>query len=227
VSQEILEMIRPAAQVINVGKRCGRKLLTQTEINDFLVRFALKAKTVVRLKGGDPSIFGRLGEEIEALSEADIPFEIVPGITSAVAGAAAAGLSLTDRRYASSVVFTTAHRAPGADGTDWHKLVAGGSTLVIYMPGQDQSELAAQLVAAGLERQTPCAIVSSAARQSQQVRWTNVASLSHTPALPAPSVLIVGQCAAALPQAVEISEVVRDAGFENKMLLAFADTGSE
>ncbi len=90
VSEAILDLIRPGAQVIDIGKRCGHKLLTQDEINSLLIHFASEAETVVRLKGGDPAIFGRLGEEIEALSEADIPFEIIPGITAALASAAAA-----------------------------------------------------------------------------------------------------------------------------------------
>jgi uroporphyrin-III C-methyltransferase len=162
VSESILRMIRSGAQVIDIGKRCAHKLLTQSEINSLLVHYASVAETVVRLKGGDPSIFGRAGEEIEALSEAGIPFEVVPGITSALASAAAAGISLTDRRYASSVVFATGHRAPGAAGMEWDRLVSSGSTLVIYMPGQDYSPLVSQLISAGLQPQTPCAVVSSA-----------------------------------------------------------------
>ena len=105
----------PTAKIIDIGKRCGRKLLTQGEINSLLIFCAATAEVVVRLKGGDPCILGRAGEEIEALADAGIAFEIVPGITSAIAGAAAAGISLTDRRFASSVVFTTAHRGDGAD----------------------------------------------------------------------------------------------------------------
>lgn len=200
ISDDILQLICPRAQVIDIGKRCGHKLLTQDEINALLVHFAGVASVVVRLKGGDPSIFGRVAEEIEALSDAGVPVEVVPGITSALAAAAAAGLSLTDRRYASSVVFTTAHRAPGQSGTDWDKLVTSKSTVVIYMPGQDYSQLAAQLVQAGLEPYTSCTIVSSAGRSTQQVRWTNLRSLADAPALPAPALLIVGRCASALPQ---------------------------
>lgn len=199
VSESILRMIRSGAQVIDIGKRCAHKLLTQSEINSLLVHYASVAETVVRLKGGDPSIFGRAGEEIEALSEAGIPFEVVPGITSALASAAAAGISLTDRRYASSVVFATGHRAAGVAGMEWDRLVSSGSTLVIYMPGQDYSPLVSQLISAGLNHQTPCAVVSSAWRPSQQVRWTNLGSLGDKHALPSPALLIVGKCASGLP----------------------------
>ncbi len=218
VSEEILKLIRSGAQVIDIGKRRGHKLLTQEEINSLLVHFAAEAQTVVRLKGGDPAIFGRLGEEIEALSEAGIAFEIVPGITSALASAAAAGISLTDRRWTSSVVFTTAHRAPGSEGNDWDQLVTSGSTLAIYMPGQDYATLAAQLVAAGLRHDTPCSVVSSAGRQSQQVQWTNLAGLLRGVALPAPALIIVGQCASALPQltSLETSELHSRQRFERQ-----------
>lgn len=200
VSKPILELVRPGAQVIDIGKRCAHKLLTQAEINLLLIHYSSVAKTVVRLKGGDPCIFGRAGEEIEALVEAGIPFEVVPGITSALASAAAAGVSLTDRRYASSVVFTTGHRAPGAAGTEWDRLVASGSTLVIYMPGQDYSQLASQLMAAGLQGQTPCTVVSSAWLPSERVLRTRLAALCDAPALSSPALVIVGRCANALPE---------------------------
>jgi uroporphyrin-III C-methyltransferase len=200
VSDEILVLIRPEAQVIDIGKRRGHKLLTQDEINSLLVHFARVSSIVVRLKGGDPSIFGRAGEEIEALSDAGVEFEIVPGITSALAGAAAAGVSLTDRRYASSVVFTTGHRAPGKDGADWDRLVTSNSTVVIYMPGQDYSRLATQLVTAGLAPHTPCAVVSAVGRVEQQIRRTNLSGLTTGALLPAPALLIVGRCASPLSQ---------------------------
>ncbi len=213
VSEEIVGLIRPGAQVIDIGKRRGHKLLTQDEINALLVHFASQAENVVRLKGGDPAIFGRLSEEIEALSAAGITFEIVPGITSAIASAAAAGVSLTDRRWASSIVFTTAHRAPGSGGTDWDKLVTSGSTVAIYMPGQDYSRLSEQLTAAGLERDTPCTVVSSAGTKGQQVLWTNLAGLSRASALPAPALVIVGRCASSLPQLESLPSLRDSPGF--------------
>jgi uroporphyrin-III C-methyltransferase len=200
VTRPILDLVRQGATIIDIGKRRGRKLLTQEEINSLLVFFASNAGTVVRLKGGDPAIFGRTGEEIEALVEAGVEFEIVPGVTSALASAAAAGVSLTDRRVASSVVFTTAHRAPGSAGVEWDKLVTSNSTLAIYMPGQNYAQLSGQLRAAGLPADTPCAVVSSATCPQQRVLWTNLALLERSGALPAPALLIVGRCASALTQ---------------------------
>src|SRR3954451_24461814 len=177
VTEPILQLIRPGANVIDIGKRRGHKLLTQAEINSLLITFAGSNEVVVRLKGGDPSIFGRAGEEIEALHEANVAYEIVPGITSALASAAAAGVSLTDRRFASSVVFTTAYRAPGVDPMQWKRLICSGTTLAIYMPGSDYAELSHNLLDAGLQQHTPCAIISNAGRPNQSVLWTNLGSI--------------------------------------------------
>src|SRR5437588_8601743 len=110
VSDGVLALISPAAEVINVGKRAGRKLLTQDEINSLLVSYAQTRQTVVRLKGGDPTIFGRAGEEIEALRKTGIAYEIIPGISAALGAAATAGISLTDRRVASQILCTTFSR---------------------------------------------------------------------------------------------------------------------
>src|SRR5258708_12421839 len=118
VSREVLAMISPAAELINVGKRAGHKLLTQDEINALLVSYGRTRGTVVRLKGGDPTIFGRAGEEIEALRKAGVAYEIVPGISAALGAAAAAGISLTDRRVASQILLTTF--SPGIDATLMH-----------------------------------------------------------------------------------------------------------
>jgi uroporphyrin-III C-methyltransferase len=197
VSSEVLALIGHA-RVVDIGKRCGTKLLTQAEINLLLVDFAGTHEVVVRLKGGDPTIFGRAGEEIEALAEADIEYEIVPGITSALASAAAAGISLTDRRFAASVVFATAQRGQGAEALAWNRLVTSHSTLALYMPGNNHRQLAEQLTDAGLPGQTPCAVVSHAGRATQQVRWCNLSQLERMEVLPAPSLLIVGECATPL-----------------------------
>ena len=202
VSNEILALISGDATVVDIGKRRGHKLLTQDEINALLVHYGRKVSVTLRLKGGDPTIFGRAGEEIQALREAGIEFEIVPGITSAIAGAAAAGISLTDRRLASSVVFTTGHRGDEHQGLEWDKLVTSGSTVVIYMPGTDYERVANELTAAGLSRLTPCAVVSHAGRRQQHVLWTNLDHLARQAPLAAPSMLIVGECASAMPQIV-------------------------
>ena len=210
VTDEILQFVRKGAEIIDIGKRRGQKLLTQDEINALLIAYAGTHSVVVRLKGGDPTIFGRVGEEIASLDAAAVPYEIVPGVTAALASAAAAGLSLTDRRYASSVVFATAH-LKSDDTADWKKLVASGSTLAIYMPGQDYSLLASQLHEAGTAFDTPCAVVSAAQRPEQQIFWTNLRALSKSPALPAPSLVIVGECAAALERLQPLSAIERDA----------------
>ena len=199
VSAEILSLIGTGTtRVIDIGKRCGTKLLSQEEINSLLIANAAVHEVVVRLKGGDPSIFGRAGEEIEALMEGKVPFEIVPGVTSAIAGAAAAGISLTDRRFAASVVFTTAHRGEGAEAMAWDKLVTSQSTLAIYMPGSDYELLAGRLCGAGLDAGTPCAVISHAGYPTQRVLYSDLVSLRSLESLPAPSLLIVGECARAL-----------------------------
>lgn len=197
VSPEILALIG-RARVLDIGKRCGTKLLTQAEINQLLVDYARMHEVVVRLKGGDPTIFGRAGEEIEVLAEAGIAYEIVPGITSALAAAAAAGIALTDRRFAASVVFATAQRGQGAEAVAWDRLVTSHSTLALYMPGNNYRQLAEQLTEAGLPGQTPCAVVSHAGRATLQVRWCNLSLLERMEPLAAPSLLIVGECAAAV-----------------------------
>ena len=194
VSREILQLVGSGAEVIDVGKRCGQKLLTQEEINSLLVSAAAKHDVVIRLKGGDPLIFGRAGEEIEALRTAGLDFEIVPGITAALGAAAAAGISLTDRRAASQVVISTFSR--GAEGArmDWGAITST-TTLALYMPGPDYAEVAHRLREGGLPDDLPCVIVSNATGVEQQVRWTSIARLAHEEKLPAPALMIVGRVA--------------------------------
>jgi uroporphyrin-III C-methyltransferase len=205
VSQEVLQLISPTAEVINVGKRCGMKLLTQEEINSLLVSAATHYQTVVRLKGGDPLIFGRAGEEIEALRNAGVPFEIVPGITAAFAAAAAARISLTDRRAASQILFATFSRGSDSAAMDW-AAVTSTTTLALYMPGPDYSEVAHRLLAAGLPADLPCAIVSHASQPQQLIRFTTVAQLSYQEQLPAPALMIIGRVASSA--VAEISDEV-------------------
>jgi uroporphyrin-III C-methyltransferase len=195
VSREVLQRIAPTAEVIDVGKRCGQKLLTQEEINALLVSYAASHASVIRLKGGDPLIFGRAGEEIEALRQAGVEYEVVPGITAALGAAAAAGISLTDRRAASQVVITTFSRGSDGSAMDWG-VVTGATTLVLYMPGADYGEVAQRLRDAGLPEDLPCVVVSQATGSGQQIRWSNVAGLSAEERLPAPALLIVGRVAA-------------------------------
>ena len=193
VAPEILKLIPPTAQAHNVGKRCGKKKILQEEINFLMVALADSGLRVVRLKSGDPLIFGRAGEEIEALRRANIPFEIVPGVTSAIGAAAAAQIPLTHRLASSALVFITAHQAPGSEATNWSKLAGSGATLVIYMPGQNYSEVAAKLRTAGLAGDTPCAVISRATTPQQQTHRSTIAELHRSPTLAAPTLLVVGE----------------------------------
>ena len=194
VSREVLAMISKAAEIIDVGKRAGRKLLTQEEINALLVSYARKREIVLRLKGGDPSIFGRAGEEIESLRKAGIGYEIVPGITAALVAAAAAGISLTDRRVASQILLTTFSRETDGSVMDWG-CVTSTTTLVLYMPGAEYAEVSQRLLEGGLPAALPCVIVSNAASSQQQVRWSSVGRLASEEKLPAPALLVVGRVA--------------------------------
>jgi uroporphyrin-III C-methyltransferase len=195
VSREVLDQIACGAEIVDVGKRCGQKLLTQDEINSLLISYSASHETVIRLKGGDPLIFGRAGEEMEALRRANIDFEVVPGVTAALGAAAAAGVSLTDRRAASQVLIATFSRGADATSINWAALT-GDSTLVLYMPGADYAEVSGRLLDAGVPSTMPCVIISSATTPRQKIRWTNVGFLATEARLPAPALLIVGRTAA-------------------------------
>jgi len=194
VPSAILALANPLAEIVNVGKRCGAKGTTQTEINARMIAAARAGLSVVRLKGGDPAIFGRLAEEIDALEAAAVSWEIVPGITAGLAAAAALGASLTDRRAAARVVIVTNHRVAGERPTerDWKALAREDATLVIYMPGHDFEALRAQLLAAGLPAGMPAALVSRAASAEQSVECASLAGINALPSVPAPSILLVG-----------------------------------
>jgi len=194
VSREVLGLISPKVELVDIGKRAGLKLLTQDEINLLLVAYASKHETVIRLKGGDPLLFGRASEEIETLRKANVAYEIVPGISAAFGAAAAAGVSLTDRRAASQVLLTTFSRNDEVKSLGWREITAD-TTLVIYMPGTDYAEVAARLLDAGLSADTPCAVISQATRADQQIRWTSVGALFEEQELPAPALMIVGRVA--------------------------------
>ena len=192
VPQAILELAQPAAEVINVGKRCGVKNITQEQINALMVENARANLTVVRLKGGDPLIFGRAAEEIAALTEASVPFEVVPGISAAFAAAAAIGCPLTTRNSASSVIFSTGHHAQSHPDGQSPKPTLEDSTRVVYMPGRDLRSLAQQWLDEGLPSDFPCAIVSRAAQPGQQVLYSTLAALGNAAPALAPSLLIAG-----------------------------------
>lgn len=193
VAPEVLGLVTRKAQLYPVGKRCGRKKIRQSEINFLMVALAESGLQVVRLKSGDPLVFGRAGEEMESLRNAGVPFEVVPGITSALGAAAAAQIPLTHRHASSAVVFLTGHHASDTDPAEWNKLAASGSTLVLYMPGHEYVEISTKLKSAGLGGETPCALISRASTQRQQVHRTTVESLGYAPPMPAPTLLIVGE----------------------------------
>jgi uroporphyrin-III C-methyltransferase/precorrin-2 dehydrogenase/sirohydrochlorin ferrochelatase len=194
VSAEILALIPVTAQRVDVGKRAGHRLLTQSEINSLLVDAARKHQIVVRLKGGDPLLFGRAAEEIDAVRAANIDFEIVPGISAAFAAAATAQVSLTDRRLASRVLFTTYSRRVDARGFNGVP-VAPDTTVVVYMPGPDYSEVSRWLADAGLAPETPVLVVSKATHADQSTQAATIATLPAQKPLPAPAILIVGRVA--------------------------------
>ena len=150
-SEELLAHARPDAELIYVGKKAGNHALPQPEINRLLVRLAKEGKTVARLKGGDPYIFGRGGEEGEELFDAGVPFEEIPGISSTIAGPAYAGIPLTHRSLASSVTLITGHEDPTKPGSvhDWNALARGASTLVFVMGMKNLPEISRNLISAG------------------------------------------------------------------------------
>jgi uroporphyrin-III C-methyltransferase len=195
VSREVLALISPRAECIDVGKRFGQKLLTQDEINSLLISYAASHEIIVRLKGGDPLIFGRAAEEMLALREAAIDFEVVPGITAALAAAASARISLTYRRVAFQLLFTTFSRAASSSPMDW-SAVTTTTTLVIYMPGPDYPELSRWLQDSDLPADLPCAVISKATHPDQQLFRTTIAALAEAAKLPAPALLLVGRVAA-------------------------------
>jgi len=185
VSGEILALLPRTATIMSVGKRCGRARVTQDEINTLLVAYAASGRTVVRLKSGDPMLFGRAGEEIDVLRAAGVEFEVVPGVSAAFAAAATLGTSLTHRRKSSRVVLSAGHQAAGNLKKD--------ATHVVYMPGSDYAPLVSRLLAEGLSLQTPCVVVSGISGERQAVRRTALGSLPDIGPLPAPSLLLAGE----------------------------------
>lgn len=191
IGPEILAFVPPTTRLQNVGKRCGRPGISQQEINSLLVQNALLGLQVVRLKGGDPLIFGRAGEEIEALRVAGIDFEIVPGITAALGAAAAVQIPLTRRKLSSAIHLITNHHAQESEGLPTE--IGPNATIVIYMPGHDYAQTAQNLLQAGLNRATPCVLVARASCRDQQIYQTTVADLTSAPHLPPPTLLVVGE----------------------------------
>jgi uroporphyrin-III C-methyltransferase/precorrin-2 dehydrogenase/sirohydrochlorin ferrochelatase len=201
VPPAVLDRARRDAERVAVGKRKGRVRWTQDEINAELVRRVRAGQVVVRLKAGDPFVFGRGGEEVEALRAAGLPVAVVPGVTAALGAAASAGIPLTHRRLASAVTFVTGHAAEGGREAQWPALAAQGHTLAIYMGATEAAAVRDRLLAAGTPATTPVAIVESGTRPDERVSTGSLSDLARLAALHArsdagPSLIIVGEVAA-------------------------------
>ncbi len=190
VAQAILDLAPAQAVLVNVGKRCGVKTITQEEINALMIEHARTGRRVVRLKSGDPMLFGRATEEMEALAAAGVAYEIVPGVSAAFAAAAAIGCSLTDRSRASNVIFSTGHHAKSHNNAPLPALE--DATRVVYMPGRNLTLLAAEWMSEGLPADLPCALVARAAQPDEQVSFTTLGELHRAAAPAAPSLLLAG-----------------------------------
>jgi uroporphyrin-III C-methyltransferase/precorrin-2 dehydrogenase/sirohydrochlorin ferrochelatase len=194
VSDEVLELARREAKRILVGKRAGRPGCKQDEINEMMVALARAGRRVVRLKSGDPMIFGRAGEEIAALEAAGLPYEIVPGITAGLAMAAAFGVSLTHRDSAKSVRFVTGHaRNGGLPEVDWRAVADPATTTIFYMGGRMAPQIGARLAEHGLPLETPVAVATALGRQGERKVLTTLAGLADaTGCLDSGAPLLIG-----------------------------------
>ncbi|AXY35890.1 siroheme synthase CysG [Yersinia pseudotuberculosis] len=194
VSPEVLDLVRRDAERICVGKRAGAHSVTQEATNQLLVTLAQQGKRVVRLKGGDPFIFGRGGEELQVVAQAGIPFQVVPGVTAAAGATAYAGIPLTHRDHAQSVTFITGHCRPDGDDLDWQALARGHQTLAIYMGTVKAAAISQQLIAHGRSSTTPVAVIGRGTRVDQQVLIGTLAQLeSLAQQAPTPALLVIGE----------------------------------
>jgi uroporphyrinogen III methyltransferase/synthase len=199
VDKDLLGFARPGCELIFAGKRAGQPCKRQSEIDETLVRLGLEGKTVVRLKGGDPFVFGRGGEEASALAAAGVPFEIVPGVTSALGAAAYAGIPLTHRDHASAVVLLTGHEDPEKPGSavHWEDYAKTGATLCVYMGVKNLPTISERLIAAGMPPGTPAAILHAATTPAHRQVLGTVATLPALAAgIEAPAMIVIGEVAA-------------------------------
>ncbi len=207
ITQAVLDLVSANAQVTNVEKRCGMKRITQPEIHALMVDAARAGNSVVRLKSGDPLVYGRAAEEIDALQAARIPFQVVPGITAGFAAAAMLHTSLTDRRSASKIIFATGQQAThthpaGSDNSDaqaapihavWQGALPEDATLIVYMPGRTYQALAENLLSQGVAAELPCIAVSRAGQPEQQIQAATLQHLAQLEPGPAPTLVMVGR----------------------------------
>ena len=194
VSEETLDLVRRDAERICVGKRAGAHSVIQEETNRLLVELAQQGKRVVRLKGGDPFIFGRGGEELQVAAAAGIPFQVVPGVTAAAGATAYAGIPLTHRDHAQSVTFITGHCCPDGEGLDWQDLARARQTLAIYMGTMKAADISRNLIAHGRSAETPVAVISRGTRADQQVQTGSLQQLEQlAQQAPLPALLVIGE----------------------------------
>ncbi|NJR66792.1 MAG: uroporphyrinogen-III C-methyltransferase [Leptolyngbyaceae cyanobacterium CRU_2_3] len=197
VSPQIVAMINPQAEQINAGKRRGRHSLVQDETTQLLIDKAQIYPVVVRLKGGDPFVFGRGGEEMEDLVKAGVPVEVIPGITSGIAAPAYAGIPLTHRAYSSSVTFVTGHESAGKyrPAINWAAIAQGSETIVIYMGIHNLPYITTQLLLAGLSSETPIALIRWGTRAEQQELVGTLATILQQiqdSGFEAPAIAVIG-----------------------------------
>jgi uroporphyrin-III C-methyltransferase len=194
VNPEVLAHARRGVELIYVGKRAGEESISQEEINRLLISRASAGRTVTRLKGGDPFIFGRGGEEALALARAKIDWEVIPGISSGIAAAAYAGIPLTHRDYSSSVVFITGHNSrKKRRGVDWSRTAWAADTLVIFMCAETISNIARELILAGRLPETPIAIIRWGTYEHQEVFTGSLEDIAETDLeIASPAIAVVG-----------------------------------
>lgn len=202
VDRRVLELAAPTTRVLAVGKRGGCASTEQAFIHQLMIREARAGAKVVRLKGGDPFVFGRGGEECDALRDCGIAVEVVPGITSGIAAPAAVGIPVTDRRHAPGVAFVTGHAQDGGAGADWAALARSGLTLVVYMGVSRAAAIAQALIEGGLAASTPAAAISAAHTPRQRSVGCTLGSLAPTleaEAIASPAILVIGDVVSVAP----------------------------
>lgn len=211
VDPAVLSLAHPDAEVIDVGKRPGRPV-PQELINALLVSLGAGGRRVVRLKGGDPFVFGRGGEEAAALADAGIPYEVVPGVSSAVAAAAAVGVPVTHRGVSAGFTVVTGHRSDGQPQPDWSALAATNTTLVVLMGVAQRAAIADALQAGGLAAATPVVAVRSATTALQEAWFGTLGELAEAP-LASPAVIVIGEVVRQAPEWSAIARVAERAAY--------------